>query len=152
VGLLFPAILSVPSTFVWYFFGYRFYIWLLSGTTPLNMLRDLVGLQIAMILISFGPLLLGHIIMPNPPWGPIAQNLMDKLINWAVRSALLLFPFSTLLFPTLCMMLIISVLMFIIAILRGITVRIAESDKGPVLALSALLAIIGTIVKSMQGR
>lgn len=135
------------TSVLWYLYGYRIYIWLTAGDKPFKIFRDLCGLQIFIITIIYGPFFffgfyLGHYRLDN-------NIISNWLLAWVDVTSIALFPVAVLILPTQIVMLILSLIIFTFLILREITVRIAEQEKGPVLAIAALLTMVGAIAKSM---
>jgi hypothetical protein len=135
------GIFGATIAIFWYFLGYRIYSWLIDGTKPFKIFRDITGLSIVVYLLIFFPL-----ILDAPGVGLLATSVAWI---WFLVTDVLFFPIVMILFPTQVFILAISVLMLVFAVLREIIVRIVESDKGPVLAVSALLTVVGAIVKSI---
>ena len=88
----------------------------------------------------------------------LSQN--EATILGVIGKVLLLFtvalssfvgPLIVILQPTIWLMLLLSILMLLFRTLELIAVRIAESEKGPALATSALLTAAGVALKSFNG-
>ena len=144
----FIIVLILLSAPIWYFYGYRVYSWLISGTGPFRIFRDLTGLGVFIAIVFAAPIELARVFLGESTI--YAGYVITGLFVWNPLGSLILSPFLILILPTQIVMLIVSAAMLLFVVLRTITVKIAEHDKGPVLAISALLTMIGAIVKTIQ--
>lgn len=139
-----PIGILVFSCFTLYQSGYEFYIWALSGdSSPAILLKLLVIFVIFWVVAVLPGLLLftfASVDQQQQTWFWVVSFIGQSALN-------ALAPFIILLVPTMIVMTTLSIAVVIYKIIEIFTLRIAENEKGPVVALSVLLVAAGFILK-----
>src|SRR5262249_29144906 len=122
-----------------FLYGYRFYVWCISGTKPFKLFRDLLSIFLAIPLVLL--FVVADLLSQNE--ATILGVIGKVLLLFTVALSSFVGPLIVILQPTIWLMLLLSILMLLFRTLELIAVRIAESEKGPALATSALLTAAG---------